>query len=404
MSNRSSGKEYSRVAQRMPEVEGSALIRVVGIGGGGSNAVDRMIDEKIGGVEFIAMNTDGQALMRSQAPQRIRLGDKATRGLGAGGDPEIGERAAEESLDELYNVLHGSDMVFVTAGMGGGTGTGAAPTIAKIAREQGALTIGVVTRPFSFEGAQRSRAAEGGIEKLKEQVDTLIVIPNDKLLDMGDRRSSLMESFRMADDVLRQGIQGISELITVPGLINLDFADVKAIMSLGGAALMAVGTGTGEDRARMAAEQALSSRLLDVTIDGAKGILFNVTGGPDLGLYEIDQAAAIIRETAHPDVNLIFGAVIDETMEDEVRITVIATGFEHAMPHFRTIAQRLEHPQGSTQSTGKRTGKPTGQPMRESTKGSSASTEPASSDRNVNRSAFRIDDLEIPTFLRKNRN
>jgi cell division protein FtsZ len=388
----------------MPEVEGSALIRVVGIGGGGSNAVDRMIDEKIGGVEFIAMNTDGQALMRSQAPQRIRLGDKATRGLGAGGDPEIGERAAEESLDELYNVLHGSDMVFVTAGMGGGTGTGAAPTIAKIAREQGALTIGVVTRPFSFEGAQRSRAAEGGIEKLKEQVDTLIVIPNDKLLDMGDRRSSLMESFRMADDVLRQGIQGISELITVPGLINLDFADVKAIMSLGGAALMAVGTGTGEDRARMAAEQALSSRLLDVTIDGAKGILFNVTGGPDLGLYEIDQAAAIIRETAHPDVNLIFGAVIDETMEDEVRITVIATGFEHAMPHFRTIAQRLEHPQGSTQSTGKRTGKPTGQPMRESTKGSSASTEPASSDRNVNRSAFRIDDLEIPTFLRKNRN
>jgi cell division protein FtsZ len=363
-----------------------------------------MIDEKIGGVEFIAMNTDGQALMRSQAPQRIRLGDKATRGLGAGGDPEIGERAAEESLDELYNVLHGSDMVFVTAGMGGGTGTGAAPTIAKIAREQGALTIGVVTRPFSFEGAQRSRAAEGGIEKLKEQVDTLIVITNDKLLDMGDRRSSLMESFRMADDVLRQGIQGISELITVPGLINLDFADVKAIMSLGGAALMAVGTGTGEDRARMAAEQALSSRLLDVTIDGAKGILFNVTGGPDLGLYEIDQAAAIIRETAHPDVNLIFGAVIDETMEDEVRITVIATGFEHAMPHFRTIAQRLEHPQGSTQSTGKRTGKPTGQPMRESTKGSSASTEPASSDRNVNRSAFRIDDLEIPTFLRKNRN
>lgn len=403
MSNRSAGREYSKVAQRMPEVEGSALIRVVGIGGGGSNAVDRMIDEGIGGVEFIALNTDGQALMRSQAPQRIRLGDKATRGLGAGGDPEIGERAAEESIDELYNVLHGSDMVFVTAGMGGGTGTGAAPAVAKIAREQGALTIGVVTRPFSFEGAQRSRTAEGGIERLKEQVDTLIVIPNDKLLDMGDRRSSLMESFRMADDVLRQGIQGISELITVPGLINLDFADVKAIMSLGGAALMAVGQGTGEDRARIAAEQALSSRLLDVTIDGARGILFNVTGGSDLGLFEIDQAAAIIRETAHPDVNLIFGAVIDETMQDEVRITVIATGFEHTMPHLRTIAQRLEHPRSSRPATGQHTGKPTGQPVRESTNTSSTSRPVPPSSQSGDRATFRIDDLEIPTFLRKNR-
>jgi cell division protein FtsZ len=387
----------------MPEVEGSALIRVVGIGGGGSNAVDRMIDEGIGGVEFIAMNTDGQALMRSQAPQRIRLGDKATRGLGAGGDPEIGERAAEESLDELYKIMQGSDMVFVTAGMGGGTGTGAAPIVAKIAREQGALTIGVVTRPFSFEGAQRSRTAEGGIEKLKEQVDTLIVIPNDKLLEMGDRRSSLMESFRMADDVLRQGIQGISELITVPGLINLDFADVKTIMSLGGAALMAVGQGTGEDRARMAAEQALSSRLLDVTIDGARGILFNVTGGTDLGLYEIDQAAAIIRETAHPDVNLIFGAVIDETMEDEVRITVIATGFEHALPHFRTIAQRLEQPKGSPRTTGQRTGKPTGQPVREPTSAATAPSHATAPSQDNRAATFRLDDLEIPTFLRKHR-
>lgn len=403
MNSRSSGKEYARVAQRMPEIEGSALIRVIGIGGGGSNAVDRMIDEGIGGVEFIAMNTDGQALMRSQAPQRIRLGDKATRGLGAGGDPEIGERAAEESLDELYKILQGSDMVFVTAGMGGGTGTGAAPLVAKIAREQGALTIGVVTRPFSFEGAQRSRAAEGGIERLKEQVDTLIVIPNDKLLDMGDRRSSLMESFRMADDVLRQGIQGISELITVPGLINLDFADVKTIMSLGGAALMAVGQGTGEDRARVAAEQALSSRLLDVTIDGARGILFNVTGGRDLGLYEIDQAAAIIRETAHPDVNLIFGAVIDETMEDAVRITVIATGFEHSMPHFRTIAQRLEHPKGAPRPTGQRTGKPTGQPVREPRNASTAPSAASTTSRDNKAATFRLDDLEIPTFLRKHR-
>jgi cell division protein FtsZ len=403
MNNRSSSREYSKVAQRMPEVEGSALIRVVGIGGGGSNAVDRMIDEGISGVEFIALNTDGQALMRSQAPQRIRLGDKATRGLGAGGDPEIGERAAEESIDELYNILEGSDMVFVTAGMGGGTGTGAAPKVAKIARELGALTIGVVTRPFSFEGSQRSRTAEGGIERLKEQVDTLIVIPNDKLLDMGDRRASLMESFRMADDVLRQGIQGISELITVPGLINLDFADVKAIMSLGGAALMAVGQGTGEDRARIAAEQALSSRLLDVTIDGARGILFNVTGGTDLGLFEIDQAAAIIRETTHPDVNLIFGAVIDETMQDEVRITVIATGFEHSMPHFRTIAQRLEHSKNPALTTGQRTGKPTGQPVRETKPSTSTSNSASDSARDGEKATFRIDDLEIPTFLRKNR-
>jgi cell division protein FtsZ len=374
----------------MPEVEGTALIRVVGVGGGGSNAVDRMIDEGIGGVEFIALNTDGQALMRSQAPQRIRLGDKSTRGLGAGGDPEIGERAAEESIEELYALLQGSDMVFVTAGMGGGTGTGATSIVAKVAREQGALSIGVVTRPFTFEGAQRARVAEAGIESLKEQIDTLIVIPNDKLLEMGDRRLTLMDSFRAADDVLRQGIQGISELITVPGLINLDFADVKTIMSMGGAALMAVGHGTGEDRARIAAEQALSSRLLDVTIDGARGILFNVTGGDDLGLYEINQAASIIRETAHPDVNLIFGAVIDESMQDEVRITVIATGFEHTVPHIRPMAHRVERP------------KPKGQPVRESQAATSVSrSEPTQSRPTADRSAFRLDDLEIPTFLRK---
>lgn len=392
MSKRSTNSGFARSVQRMPEVEGTALIRVVGVGGGGSNAVDRMIEEGIGGVEFIALNTDGQALMRSQAPQRIRLGDKATRGLGAGGDPEIGERAAEESIDELYSLLQGSDMVFITAGMGGGTGTGATSIVAKIAREQGALTIGVVTRPFTFEGAQRSRIAESGIEKLKEQVDTLIVIPNDKLLEMGDRRITLMDSFRAADDVLRQGIQGISELITVPGLINLDFADVKTIMSMGGAALMAVGHGTGEDRARIAAEQALSSRLLDVTIDGARGILFNVTGGDDLGLYEINQAATIIRETAHPDVNLIFGAVVDEMMKDEVRITVIATGFEHSVPHIRPIAQRVERP------------KPKGQPVREPQPAVQASpSESARPGQPADRTAFRLDDLEIPTFLRKHK-
>jgi cell division protein FtsZ len=392
MNKRSPGNEYVRSAQRMPEVEGTALIRVVGIGGGGSNAVDRMIEEGINGVEFIALNTDGQALMRSRAPQRIRLGDKATRGLGAGGDPEIGMRAADESIDELHTLLEGSDMVFVTAGMGGGTGTGAAPIIASVAREVGALTIGVVTRPFTFEGAQRARAAEAGIEKLKEEVDTLIVIPNDKLLEIGDRRVTLMDSFHAADDVLRQGIQGISELITVPGLINLDFADVKSIMSMGGAALMAVGYGNGDDRARIAAEQALSSRLLDVTIDGARGVLFNITGGDDLGLFEINQAASIVRETAHPDVNLIFGAVIDENMQDEVRITVIATGFEHSMPHFRPMAQRAEH------------SKPQGQPVREPTPNRANEREVAPSPSGASeRSQYRINDIDIPAFLRKHK-
>ncbi len=392
MNKRDGHNEMGRAVQRMPEVEGSALIRVIGVGGGGSNALDRMIEARIGGVEFIALNTDGQALMRSQAPQRIRLGDKATRGLGAGGDPEIGARAAEESMDDLYTLLHGSDMVFVTAGMGGGTGTGATPIVAKVAREQGALTIGVVTRPFSFEGAQRSRVAEAGIEQLKEHVDTLIVIPNDKLLEMADKRVTLMDSFRMADDVLRQGIQGISELITVPGLINLDFADVKTIMSLGGAALMAVGHGKGDDRAKIAAEQALSSRLLDVTIDGARGILFNVTGGPDLGLYEINQAASIIRGTAHPDVNLIFGAVIDDALEDEIRITVIATGFERSVPQFRPMANRVERPM------------PKGQPVRESeTVSAGVSREQARPRPQPEQPSFRIDDLDIPTFLRKRR-
>lgn len=392
MNKRDGHNEMGRAVQRMPEVEGSALIRVIGVGGGGSNALDRMIDARIGGVEFIALNTDGQALMRSQAPQRIRLGDKATRGLGAGGDPEIGARAADESMDDLYTLLHGSDMVFVTAGMGGGTGTGATPIVAKVAREQGALTIGVVTRPFSFEGAQRSRVAEAGIEQLKEHVDTLIVIPNDKLLEMADKRVTLMDSFRMADDVLRQGIQGISELITVPGLINLDFADVKTIMSLGGAALMAVGHGKGDDRAKIAAEQALSSRLLDVTIDGARGILFNVTGGPDLGLYEINQAASIIRGTAHPDVNLIFGAVIDDALEDEIRITVIATGFERSVPQFRPMANRVERPM------------PKGQPVRESeTVSAGVSREQARPRPQPEQPSFRIDDLDIPTFLRKRR-
>ena len=388
----------SSEVQRMPEQEGAALIRVVGVGGGGSNAVNRMIEENIAGVDFIAINTDQQALMGSKARQRVAIGERTTRGLGSGGDPEVGGKSAEESEEDLHAVLQGSDMVFVTAGMGGGTGTGATPIVAKVARDVGALTIGVVTRPFTFEGAQRSRIAESGIEELKEYVDTLIVIPNDRLLEAADKRVSLMDSFRLADDVLRQGIQGISELITVPGLINLDFADVKTIMSLGGAALMAVGTGKGDERAREAAEQALSSHLLDVTIDGARGILFNVTGGPDLSLYEINQAASIIRETAHPDVNLIFGAVIDDNMGEEIRITVIATGFEHGMPLIRPLSRPVAQPAPREV--------PSQAPVRESVSvGASAkrSTPETRESSSTVQPDYRINDLDIPAFLRKRR-
>ncbi|MEB2288961.1 MAG: cell division protein FtsZ [Anaerolineae bacterium] len=325
-------------------VDNFASIKVVGIGGGGGNAVNRMIEEGLGGVEFIAINTDAQALILSKAKTRVRIGDKLTRGLGCGGSPEVGRKAAEESADELYEVMRGADMVFITCGMGGGTGTGGAPIIAQVAKELGALTIGVVTRPFTFEGARRIQAAEAGIEALKGQVDTLIVIPNDRLLQIVDKKATLQDAFGMADDVLRQGIQGISELITVPGLINLDFADVRTIMSEGGAALMAVGRASGDDRARKAAEEAISSQLLDVTIDGARGILFNVTGGPGMSLFDVNEAAAIIKETAHPDVNLIFGAVIDENMGDEIRITVIATGFEQT----RVAARRPVQQQRTT--------------------------------------------------------
>ena len=325
--------------QRNTNTDSAASIRVVGVGGAGNNAVNRMITEGVKGVDFVAVNTDNQALSLSNAPVRVRIGDKLTRGLGAGGFSDQGEKAATESLDEVQSILQGADMVFVTAGMGGGTGTGAAPVVARVAREMGALTIGVVTRPFHFEGSRRSQAADRGIEELQQHVDTLIVIPNDRLLEITDKRMSLQESFQLADDVLRQGIQGITELITVPGLINLDFADVKTIMSQGGAALMAVGRGMGEDRARIAAEQAISSRLLDVTIDGAQGVLFNITGGMTLSLYEVNQAAEVIRETTHPDANVIFGAVIDEDMGDEVRITVIATRFDQT----QLRRQMLQH-------------------------------------------------------------
>jgi len=331
--------------QRTQEGENFAQIKVVGIGGGGSNAINRMIEEGLQGVEFIAVNTDAQALMLSNAPRRVRIGEKLTKGLGSGGDPEIGRKAAEESSDDLYEVLKGSDMVFLTAGIGGGTGTGASPIIGKIAKEVGALTIGVVTKPFSFEGRRRQQVAEEGIEALKGNVDTLIVIPNDRLLEIVDKKTSIQQAFKVADDVLRQGIQGISELITVPGLINLDFADVKTIMAEGGAALMAIGRGSGDNRAVEAAQEAITSRLLDITISGAHGILFNVTGGPDLSLFEVHEAAEIIREMAHPDVNIIFGAVIDPEMKDQIQITVIATGFDEAQQRKPAAAKpRIEFP------------------------------------------------------------
>ena len=374
--------------QPAPQVENFAQIKVVGVGGGGCNAVNRMIEEKLMGVEFIAVNTDAQALMLSRSPQAVRIGDKLTRGLGSGGKAEIGAKAAEESTDELYEVLNGADMVFVTAGMGGGTGTGASPIIARIAREVGALTIGVVTRPFTFEGARRAQVAEEGIDELKEQADTLIVIPNDRLLELTDRRVSLSSAFKLADDVLRQGIQGISELITVPGLINLDFADVKTIMSEGGAALMAIGIGEGEDRARTAAEQAMNSRLLDISIDGARGILFNVTGGQDMSLYEVNHAASIIKAVAHPDVNLIFGAVIDDRMQDTIRITVIATGFDSTVPVRTVVRPAMASRARPIQP------RPSPQERPEESRRSSSESGPKSSS---------VDpyDLDLPTFLRK---
>jgi cell division protein FtsZ len=314
--------------QREREIESFAQIKVIGVGGGGSNAVNRMIQADIRGVEFIAVNTDAQALLLAQAPRKIRIGDKLTRGLGAGGNPAVGSKAAEESSEDLLEAVREADMVFITSGMGGGTGTGASPVIAQMAKEVGALTIGVVTKPFTFEGARRRQVAEEGIQQLREKVDTLIVIPNDRLLQVADKKMTVDAAFRMADDVLRQGIQGISELITVPGLINLDFADVKAIMAEGGAALMGVGRGTGETRAADAARSAISSQLLDVSIEGAKGILFNLRGGNDLTLFEVNEAAEIIGKAADPDANIIFGAVIDPSMDGDVQITVIATGFD----------------------------------------------------------------------------
>ncbi|GIN61440.1 cell division protein FtsZ [Robertmurraya siralis] len=318
-----------------------ATIKVIGVGGGGNNAVNRMIEHGVQGVEFIAVNTDAQALNLSKAEVKMQIGGKLTRGLGAGANPEVGKKAAEESKEQIEEVLSGADMVFVTAGMGGGTGTGAAPVIAQIARELGALTVGVVTRPFTFEGRKRSNQAAGGIQAMKEAVDTLIVIPNDRLLEIVDKSTPMLEAFREADNVLRQGVQGISDLIATPGLINLDFADVKTIMSNKGSALMGIGVASGENRATEAAKKAISSPLLEKSIDGAQGVLMNITGGTNLSLYEVQEAADIVATASDQEVNMIFGSVINEDLKDEIVVTVIATGFNEEVAQAKAFRPTL---------------------------------------------------------------
>ena len=325
-----------------------AVIKVVGIGGGGVNAVNRMIEVGLKGVEFVAINTDAQALLMSDADVKLDIGRELTRGLGAGANPEVGRKAAEDHIDEIEEVLQGADMVFVTAGEGGGTGTGGAPVVAQVARSLGALTIGVVTRPFGFEGRRRQVQADQGVEELRAEVDTLIVIPNDRLLSLADREISVIDALRQADHVLLQGVSGITDLITTPGLINLDFADVKSVMHAAGSALMGIGSARGEDRAMQAAEKAISSPLLEAGIDGAHGVLLSVSGGSDLGLFEINEAARLVSDAAHPEANIIFGAVIDDTLGDEVRVTVIAAGFEGGEPPIRKVAA----PVRSTDATG----------------------------------------------------
>jgi cell division protein FtsZ len=401
--------------------ENFALIRVIGVGGGGSNAVNRMIRAEMMGVEFIALNTDAQALLQSDAPHKIRIGDKITRGLGAGGDPTIGERAAEEDTDKIGQALEGSDMVFITAGLGGGTGSGAAPIVAEIAKEIGALTIGVVTKPFTFEGAKRRLTAEKAAEALKSKVDTLITIPNDRLRDVVQKNTSILDAFRVVDDVLRQGVQGISDIITVPGLINLDFADVRAIMKDAGSALMGIGRASGENRALDAARQAIASPLLELNIAGAQGILFNVTGSSSLSLYEVTEAAEEIRAAADPEANIIFGTSFNDRLGDEVAITVIATGFDG-----RRLSSRAAAPAGAHEDMPARAprdflaeleiqrsalsdaGVPDAPTARAD--GDSGGTSSGPSLRSmtdpvpvVKKPAYDADDLEIPSFLRRGR-
>lgn len=326
-----------------PQTPNFAKIRVIGIGGGGNNAVTSMITvNQIQGVEFVSVNTDAQALLMSQAATKVQIGENLTKGLGSGGDPEIGQKAAEESGEKLKDLIEGTDMIFLTAGFGGGTGTGATPVIAKIAKESGALTVAVVTKPFTFEGTRRMVVAEEGIENIKDKVDTLIVIPNQRILDVVDKKVSLVEAFRVADSVLGQGVQGISDLITMPGLVNVDFADVRTIMKDAGSALMGIGTGVGENRAQTAARTAIASPLLEVSVEGARGVLFNIIGGPDLTMSEVDEAARIISESADPDANIIFGATIDDVMHDQIKITVIATGFDQTRQRLKDLSRPLE--------------------------------------------------------------
>ncbi|GGK15702.1 cell division protein FtsZ [Caldalkalibacillus thermarum] len=364
------------------ETQQLARIKVIGVGGGGSNAVNRMIESGVQGVEFITVNTDAQALQLSKAEHRLQIGAKLTRGLGAGANPEVGKKAAEESREQIENVLKGADMVFVTAGMGGGTGTGAAPVIAEVAKELGALTVGVVTRPFTFEGRRRAVHANQGIENLKQKVDTLIVIPNDRLLEIVDKNTPMLEAFREADNVLRQGVQGISDLIAVPGLINLDFADVKTIMTEKGSALMGIGVASGENRAVEAAKKATCSPLLESSIEGAKGVLMNITGGTNLSLYEVNEAADIVAASSDAEVNMIFGAVINEDLKDEIVVTVIATGFDEEVQTNRS--------------------QPGLSKQRMPINSSSHRTEPKEDIHAVN-ATYNENDLDIPTFLR-NRN
>ncbi len=330
-----------------PQSTNFAKIRVVGVGGGGSNAINSMIAQStIQGVDFVSVNTDAQALLLNQAPTKVQIGENLTKGLGSGGDPEIGKQAAEESVQKIKDMLEGSDMVFVTAGMGGGTGSGAAAVVAQVAKDIGALTVAVVTKPFTFEGARRKVTADEAIEGLRDKVDTLITIPNQRIMDVVDRKLSLVEAFKVADSVLTQGVQGISEIITLPGLINVDFADVRTIMSNAGSALMGIGTGIGENRAQAAARSAISSPLLEITMEGARGVLFNIVGGHDLTMTEVDEAAKIIAAAADPDANIIFGATIDETMHDQLRITVVATGFDSAK---QQLTQYISRPQSVQQ-------------------------------------------------------
>lgn len=371
------------MAEVKPEMESFARIKVVGIGGSGNSTINRMIESGVRGVEFIAVNTDAQALHHTKASKKVHIGKNITRGLGAGADPEVGLKAAEEDAELLKDALKGADMVFVTCGMGGGTGTKASSVIASIAKEIGALTVGVITRPFSFEGERRKRVAEEGIDLLHDKVDTLITIPNDRLLQIIDRKTSLLEAFGIVDDVMRQGIQSVSDLITVHGLINVDFADVKTIMANAGSALMGIGRGSGENRAVDAAKQAINSPLLELSINGAKGVLFNVSGGPDLGMFEIDEAAKVITQAADPQANIIFGSVIDPNLTNEIRITVIATGFagvEKSPMEAHSIGSSLEADEEDDSDI---FGPINGGTKREDKKDES------------------FEDLEIPAFIRK---